>query len=319
MSAVLLVKTSSLGDVIHNLPVVADLHARLPGLAIDWVVEENFAEVVRLHPGVREVLPVAIRRWRRALTSAQTWREAAAFRRALRERHYDQVIDTQGLVKSAIVARLARGRHCGYGAEAARERLAARFYDAPFGIPRNLHAIDRNRWLVAAVMGYGPDGPLNYGIVAPPVLFDWLGQERYAVLLTATSRDDKLWPEAHWLALAATLADAGLSVVLPAGTEAERSRAARLAQNMSRAVLAPSLGLAPLASLLAGAALVVGVDTGLSHLAAAVGVPVLALFCASDPELTGVRRDARTINLGDRGAPPAVAEVIATSMALIGR
>lgn len=319
MPAILLVKTSSLGDVVHNLPVVADLHARLPGVQVDWVVEEGFVELLSLHPGIREVLPVAIRRWRGSLARGTTWRQMAAFRRALAARRYDHVIDTQGLLKSALVARCARGRRCGYGAEAAREPLAARFYDATFGIPRNLHAVERNRWLVAAAIGYDPDGPLDYGIAAPPLAAAWLPARRYAVLLTATSRDDKLWPDEHWLALAAALAGAGFVAVLPAGSPAERDRAARLAAGMDEAVPAPPLGLAALAGLLAGAALVVGVDTGLTHLAAAVGVPVIALFRASDPALTGVRRDARALNLGERGAPPAVAEVVSAALRLAGR
>jgi heptosyltransferase-1 len=317
MSSVLLVKTSSLGDVVHNLPVVTDIRRRMPGVSVDWVVEEALADIPRLHPGVRHVVPVAVRRWRRTPFSAATWREVSAFKHALRDEQYACVIDTQGLIKSALVARLARGRHCGYAAEAAREPLAARFYDATYVIPRNVHAVERNRWLAAAVLDYPPDLPLDYGIAPPPLAADWLPQGAYAVLLTATSRDDKLWPDAHWLALAAALAEQGLACVLPAGSDAERARARRLAQNMRRALAAPPLSIRDIAGLLAGARLVVGVDTGLTHLATAAGRPVIALFSGSDPRLTGVWREKGATNLGQIAAPPAPDEVIAAAHALL--
>jgi heptosyltransferase-1 len=314
---ILLVKTSSLGDVVHNLPVVSDLQRRLPGLAIDWVVEEAFAAIPRLHPAVRRVIPVAVRRWRKALTAPATWREMGAFRRQLRGEAYDAVLDTQGLVKSALVAALARGRRLGYAREAAREPLAARFYDRTFVIPKNLHAVERNRWLAAAALGYAADLPLDYGIAAEPLAGEWLPTKPYAVLLTATSRADKQWPAAGWLALADWLGRRGLACVLPAGSAAERQTAAALARDMTGGVAAPPLGIAELAGLFAGAALVVGVDTGLTHLAAALGRPTLGLYGATDPLLTGVHAGANAINLGGAGQPPAPDEVIAGAERLL--
>jgi len=166
---ILLVKTSSLGDVVHNLPVASDVRARFPEARIDWVVEEGFADIPRLHPAVGRVIPVAVRRWRRALFSADTWRELRAFRDSVRAERYDLVLDTQGLIKSALLARQAPGKLAGYAAEAAREPLAARFYDAAYVIPKNLHAVERNRWLAAAALGYEPNLPLDYGIAAAPL------------------------------------------------------------------------------------------------------------------------------------------------------
>lgn len=317
MPSILLVKTSSLGDVVHNLPVASDILRRLPGAVVDWVVEETFADVPRLHPGVREVIPVALRRWRRGPLAIDTWREVGAFRHALRDTHYDFVIDTQGLLKSALLTRMAHGRRCGYAAEAAREPLAARFYDETFAIPRGVHAVERNRWLAAAALGYPPEGPLDYGIVAPGLAASWLPPAPYAVLLTATSRADKQWPDSHWLAIGADLAARGIAAVLPGGNPAERGHAARLAQNMRRAVAAPWLGLTEMAALLGGAALVAGVDTGLTHLATALARPVIAVFSASDPQLTGVYRETGALNLGRAGAPPGADEVAAAIDALL--
>ncbi len=311
---ILLVKTSSLGDVIHNLPVVTDLRAHFPGAAIDWVVEEGFADIPRLHPGVRRVIPVALRRWRKSLLAPATWREINAFRAALKERSYDLVIDTQGLLKSALIARMARGRRCGYAAMAAREPLAARFYDAAFEVPKELHAVLRNLRLAALAAGYAAAPAPDYGIAAPPApTFDRVS----AILLTATSRDDKLWPQDRWIEVGRGLHERGLACLLPAGSTAERERAARIAQAIPGAGVLPPMRLAELAGQLAAARIVIGVDTGLVHLAAALGRPVLALFSASDPALTGVLASTPAVNLGRRGQPPDVGEVLAAAAALL--
>lgn len=304
--SILLVKTSSLGDVIHNLPVATDIHRHLPGCRIDWLVEDSFEHIPRLHPAVSEVIPVAIRRWRKRLLARETWVEIARLRRKLASRHYDLVLDSQGLLKSALLARLARGPHAGYAAAAAREPIAARFYDTTYVIPRNVHAVERNRWLAAAAVGYPPEGRLNYGLRPPALDADWLPPGPYCVLLTATSRDDKLWPESDWLALGRWLHAQGLRALLPGGSAVERARAQRLASGIPDAIAVPPLGLPHLAALLSGARLAVGVDTGLTHLAAAVGTPTLAIYCASVPELTGVLATTPYRNLGAAGAPPSL-------------
>lgn len=317
MRSILLVKTSSLGDVVHNLPVASDIRARFPQARIDWVVEESFADIPRLHPAVGRVIPVAVRRWRRNLLSAATWRELRAYRAAVRAETYDLVLDTQGLIKSALMARQARGPRAGYAAEAAREPFASRFYDAAYVIPKNLHAVERNRWLAAAALGVEPDLPLDYGIAAAPLAAPWLPAAPYCVLLTASSRADKLWPEADWLALAAALNARSLACVLPGGSAEERERAARLASGMANAVAAPPMAIAALTQLLAGARIVVGVDTGLSHIAAALGRLTLCLFSGSRPELTGVHAGATAVNLGAAGAPPTADEAIAAARELL--
>jgi len=320
---ILLIKTSSLGDVVHNLPVVTDLRAHFPEAGIDWVVEESFADIARLHPGVRRVIPVALRRWRKSLLTEDTWREMRAFRATLQTEKYDLVIDTQGLLKSALIARMARGRRCGYDASSAREPMAARFYDAAFEVPKNLHAVARNRRLASLAAGYAASAAPDYGIAASsapshqgiPLRITFRGTE--AILLTATSRDDKLWAEDSWIAAGRALHERGLTCLLPAGSATERERATRIAQAIPGAVALPPLSLPELAAQLADACIVIGVDTGLVHLAAALGRPTLALFCASDPGLTGVVASTPAINLGSRGRPPSVEHVLAAALPLL--
>ena len=320
MPRILFVKTSSLGDVVHNCPAVSDIARCIPGAVIDWVVEESFAEVAALHGAVRRVIPVAIRRWRGELFSSGTWSEFGQFRRALRGERYDAVIDSQGLVKSALVAALARGPKHGFDRRSVREPLAARLYDKRHGVPAELHAVERNRLLAAAALGYALEGDCDYGLRATdqsPIQ----AREPFALLLTMTSREDKLWPEEHWRALGATLEARGIHCLLPWGSDEERRRCARIASAIRGAVVPRHMTLAELARLARKAKCVVGVDTGLAHLAVALGVPVVGLYGGSDPALTGlyasgIAGEARVRSIGGIGKPPAVGDALAALEAL---
>jgi heptosyltransferase-1 len=317
MPRILLIKTSSLGDVVHNLPVVADIAAALPGAAIDWVVEESFAAIPQLHPRVSCVLPVAVRRWRRALWNPAVWSELRAFTGTLRAQHYDAVIDTQGLFKSAWIARVANGVRHGLDRKSSREPLGW-FYDQTHHVPWGQHAVERNRRLAAEALGYTLSAPAQYGIAATAQTFDWLDAGRpHAVLLHATSAARKLWPEEHWIELGKALAAQGISSVLPWGTASEQERSSRLAQQIPQAVVPGRLDIAALAALLAQARVVVGTDTGLTHLAGALGVPTIGIYCATDPAATGLYACARGVNLGGIDAAPSAAQVIAAVEGLL--
>lgn len=312
MPKILLVKTSSMGDVIHNLPVVSDIRAHFPEAEIDWVVEESFAGIPALHPGVGDIIPVAVRRWRKNLFSRAVHAEISAFVTRLRSKTYDAVLDTQGLVKSAVITRLAHGARCGFDRQSAREPLAALFYDKTLQVEKNQHAVVRNRLLAGRAFGYSPDDPVNYGIAAPSLALPWLPSGPFVVLLHATSRDDKLWPEAGWIALGAHLAAKGIACVLPWGSAAEQRRSRRLAEKIPLGVVPPALTLGQAATLLSHSIAAVGVDTGLIHLAAALNVPTIAIYCASDPGLTGLHvSSGQAVNLGGAGTPPDTASVIA--------
>ena len=300
----LFVKTSSLGDVVHHLPAVSDAAREIPGAEIDWVLEEAFAGVAAMHGAVRRVIPVALRRWRTRCWQRATWAEIGAFRHAVRAERYDAIVDTQSLVKSALISWSALGARHGMDAASAREPLAARFYDQRHAVPRGLHAVERNRILSAAALRYALEGPLDFGVQVPPADED---AGIYSVFLTMTSRADKLWPEERWIELARAL---GTRVLLPWGSEAERARATRIARALPQANVPARMSLEQLARLFARAQAVVGVDTGLTHLAAAVGARAVGIYCGSDPTLTGLYGSARATNVGALGRAPTAPEVL---------
>ncbi|MCC6889578.1 MAG: lipopolysaccharide heptosyltransferase I [Hyphomicrobiales bacterium] len=306
--AVLFVKTSSLGDVVHHMPALTEARTRRPDCRFAWVVEEDFAPLVRLHPAVGDVIPVASRRWRRSLPGPALWRELAQFKRTLRAQAYDVVVDSQGLLRSALIARAARGPRHGYDAASIRERMATLFYDVRHPVARGAHAIARNRVLTGLALGYAPEGPPDYGLdrsaLAPPA------SAPYAVLLHATAQPGKEWPLPRWIDLARALNGLNIRAVLPWGNAREHRRSRAIALALPCASIPDRQPLDRLARLLAGASLVAGVDTGLLHLAAALGVPLAAIFVASDPVLTGPVGRGPIATLGGRGAMPSSAEVI---------
>ncbi|MGH8799188.1 MAG: lipopolysaccharide heptosyltransferase I [Casimicrobiaceae bacterium] len=310
MSRALIIRPSSLGDIVHALPIVHDIRQHRPGIAIDWVAEESFAALVAMHRGVDRVMPVALRRWRHRLFDRATWREARAFRRELARDRYDAVLDLQEQVKGALIAWLARGPVHGPDRASTREAAATLAHRHHHRIDPAQHLIDRCRQLAAGAFGYASDGPPHFDLAPPPLLA--APRTPYAVFVHATSRADKLWPDAHWRTLIAHFTQAGIAVLLPWGTSEEAGRSARLAAGIAGAAVADRRELPELAALLAGAEVVCGVDTGLVHLAAALNTPTVALFVATDPALAGVAcASPRARDLGSAGSSPAPAAVIA--------
>ncbi len=309
MSDILFIKTSSLGDVIHHMPAVSDARRHRPQARIGWVVEEAFAPLVRLHRrgGQRHsgrVAPLA----RGAVQPGDVARVCAHSGKRCAAQPHETVIDAQGLLRSALVTWLARGRKHGYDRDSVRERAASWFYDEHHHVDRSLHAITRNRMLTGQALGYAPDGPPDFGLDRAALMSG--EPTREAVLLHATARPEKEWPVAHWIALGQALAASGNTVVLPWGNETERRRSAEIAAAVPNATVPDLQPLDDVARLIARAAFVVGVDTGLLHLAAALGVPLVAIFVgtragAARSAWIGQDRDrrrARRHAVGRRGA-----------------
>jgi heptosyltransferase-1 len=295
---ILIVKLSSFGDVIHSFPAITDLKAARPDIEIEWLVEEAFAPFVTLHPGVTKVHTLAFRCLRRPATSwprlaVEIWRLGLA----LRAREYDLVVDLQGLMKSALPARLA-GPVSGLDAGSAREPAAARVYRRRFAVSREMHAVERTRRLLAAAVGYTvPATPGDFGLaVTGPAEAGLALPRRYATVMHAASWPTKLWPEESWRALLPRIAAEGRGVVFPWGNAAEKATAERLAAGIDGAVVLPRvLAGTELAQVLAGAELAVGLDSGLMHLSAALGVPGIWLYGPTDPGLTGPYGPGQTV------------------------
>ena len=282
---VLLVKMSSLGDIVHTLPAVDD--AVRHGVRFDWVVEENYRAVPASVPGVDRVLEIALRRWRRAPVASRG--ELGEFRTRLREACYDKVLDAQGLLKSALVSCWAKaGERVGFDAASVRERASVLAYHRGIPVPRNWHAIDRTRRLFAQALGYGlPEGEPAFGLGVAPADEGTL-PDNALVLAHGTTWRTKHWPEAFWSDLGRLATQNGLVPVLP-WTPGERDRAQRIAANAPGARLCPPMDLDAVLRLLRVCRGIVGVDSGLAHLGAAIGRPTVMLFGPTDATRTGCR------------------------------
>ena len=302
---VLLVRLSSMGDLIHTLPAVEDLARMCPQVELHWLSEAGFADIARLHPFVRKVHVLRWRQWRKQLTQADTWREISNLKQALRQEQFDFVLDSQGLFKSALFARMAAAPVKGLDAASAREAGASWFYQQKFSVQKGLDAVLRNRLLFAQVFSYELPADLKFGVKVPPegALQDL--QSPYYVALHATSRDSKLWRQQNWLNLMQKLHDRdGAQIYLPWGNPAEQARAQEMAAALPFAHVCDKMNLLQAAYLLQGAAGVIGVDTGLLHLANALDKPLVGVYTDTDPAKTGVQTSAVASNLGGVGQMP---------------
>ena len=321
---ILLVRVSSLGDVLHNLPMVADILRHHPDARIDWVVEEGYVSLVRLNPHVRKVIPFALRRWKKGLKDKAVRAEVRAFFRDLRAEQYDYVFDTQGLIKTGLVMAAARVRPGGQkigmanGTEDSGYEGASRiFHTRSIPVALRTHAVQRGREIAAAALGYAADTPPDFGLPAPDPAKrpDWMPAADYAVFFHGTARDAKKWAPANWIALGQALAP--MTILLPWGSPKEKEEAERLAAVLPNARVLPKLSMMDAVELARHAALAVGVDTGLTHIAAAFVRPTVEIYGDSPRWKTEGNWSPRIVNLGDTGRPPSSDEVIAAARRLL--
>jgi len=325
---ILIVRTSSLGDLVHMLPAMSDIARHVPDARIDWIVEEAFADIPRWHPAVNEVIKVAHRRWRKAWWSAPVRAERRALAQRLRSEPYDIVLDMQALMKSAWLVRQTRGVRHGLDWRSAREPLASLFYNVRHRVEFWQPAVQRQRKLAGLVFGYQPEGKPDFGLEAFAREAEQARQNAgieaaggrvylggndpgYAVIMPSASRDDKLWPEDDWRAVFRRLREAGCTLRLLAGNPQEADRARLLVAGMEGVEVMPRMSLTDVARLLAGSRMMVGLDSGLTHLAAALGRPTIGIYRASTPVRTPLVGSNYTASLGDRGASPSRGAVMA--------
>jgi heptosyltransferase-1 len=339
---ILLVKLSSLGDVLHNLPIVWDLRARLPDAQIDWVVEEGYVHL--LEPllskngfrGIDRIIPFGLRRWKKNLLQLGTWKQFFVFKRQLQAVSYDYIIETQGLLKSALVCSLAKKNPHAVIAGLANatefsgyEPIARSFYNQSVQVPTQCHAVDRSRWVMSSAL----DWPLLERSQAPQFYpedytrsldgasikaFEKMGAP-YVLCFHSTAREAKRWSNDHWVSLGKALASRGYQVVLPWGNATEKAVSQLLAQQIPGAIVPAAFSIEAAFSIVAGAALTVGVDTGLTHLAAVLGKPTVEIYCDSPCWKTEGYWSNKIRNLGDIQRPPTAAQVIDASLELLAQ
>jgi heptosyltransferase-1 len=289
---VLIVKVSSLGDIIHTLPAVTDAKRANRRLQFDWVVEENFVEVPAWHPAVDRVIPVAMRRWRKGILNTLRNGEFAKFKQDLKREHYDLIIDAQGLIKSGVISRLAKGLTVGLSNSTIKEPLATLFYNKMYSVPRDEHAVQRVRELFSRALNYPlhdqDRARVDYGLDLTRIGIDPTSHNRgNLIFLHGTTWETKHWPQSYWRELARLATKQSYTVSLPWGNEREKERAEAIAKGINGVSVLPRQNLTGMARHIAAADAVVGVDTGLCHLAAALGTPTLTLFGPTNPGLSG--------------------------------
>lgn len=307
---ILIVRTSSLGDLVHMLPAITDIHNAYPTAQIDWVVEESFAQIPAWHPAIHTVIPVAHRRWRKQWWAAQSKQERAQFKKRLRQTDYDMVLDMQALLKTVWITRLARGVKHGLDWKSAREPLCSLFYDIKHQVEFWQPAITRQRLLASLAFHYDIVGAPDYGLQK---ITQAVTPEPIAMIMPSASRDDKLWPEKSWHQVFDYLQEQGLGLRLLAGNDNEAQRAQALIAGRANAVVLPRMGLTEVAHELAKAQIMVGLDSGLTHLSAALERPTIGIYKASTPVRTPLISSAYTASLGDRGQEPS-AEVVLSAI-----
>ncbi|MET3118569.1 heptosyltransferase-1 [Undibacterium sp. GrIS 1.8] len=317
---ILLIRVSSLGDVLHNMPIVDDLLRHFPDAQIDWVVEEAYVHLVKLNPGVRQIFAFALRRWRKSLFTSQTRQEIKHFFTQLREQEYDLVLDTQGLLKTGIIMGMARitstGKKIGLanGTEGSGyEGISRIFHTDSVAVDRRTHAVLRGRLVAAYAGGYTVDTPACFGLnklyTESQPRPAWMPSKPYAVFFHGTAGASKKWPQDHWVQLATKLQSSDMLILLPWGSAAEKAEAEQMASRIPDAITLPKLSMQDAIILAQAARIAIGVDTGLTHIAAAYETPTIEIYCDSPRWKTEGNWSDKIINLGDQGAPASVIEV----------
>lgn len=285
-----------MGDVIHCLPALSDAKTQRPEIIFDWVVEESFSAIPEASQYVDVVYKVALRRWRKNLFSLDVWREIFQFRKLIKSKKYDLVIDAQGLIKSGLIAAMAHGPVCGFDRRSARESIASYFYQIKYFVDSDQHAVDRIRLLFSLSLSLAsPKDSLNYGLASPR-----LQNSKRILLVHGSSWKSKEWPLEYWIKLAGLLRNYGWTPCATWGNQEEENRVHKIADRVPDLDLIKKTSLAELIKEMGTVRAAVVVDTGLGHLAAAMDIPVVSIYGATDPDLTGIKSDS-FINLHEDG------------------
>ncbi len=320
MKKLLLIKTSSMGDLIHTFPALTDLSRNCQGeYEITWVVEESFVDIAKMHPMTKKVIVFGSRRWKKNIFKRETWQEFNTFKKQLRSEKWDLIVDCQGLFKSAMITKLAAQKGkiptYSYSKASIRDPFAARFYDHGYSVEKGLTAIERNRQLFGKIFNYTPAPLADFGIQHWNEISELTPEHPFAALIHGTSAENKEWPEEKWVAIGHWLSEKGLISILFWGNAREHERAIRMAEQIPNAIVMPRVSIQEAGLILSKASLIIAVDTGFAHLANTQDRPVIGLFLGSHANYAGViptEQNPHAVNLGGKGENPEVSEVIQT-------
>lgn len=281
---ILIIKTSSLGDIIQTLPALTDAGKIFPDIQFDWVVEEAFQDIPKLHPLVNNVIPVAMRRWRKNIFRSLLNGEIKKFKQKIQSKKYDLIIDAQGLIKSGLITKMAIGKKIGLDKQSLTEPLARFFYDDEVTVDLQKHAIFRMRSIFAGALHYSFDAEnIDYGISIKPN--DQYSKKPSILFLHGTTWPSKHWPDEHWIALAKLLKND--PILIPWSNDQEKKRAELISAQSENAIILPKMRLSDLAAIIADGKFCIGIDSGLAHLAAAFNVPTITLYGPTNPKRIG--------------------------------
>lgn len=284
---VLIIKTSSMGDIIHTLPALTDASSAIPGIRFDWLVEDAFADIPSWHPAVDRIIPVSLRKWRKGIFSSDSLKGWKALRKQLQETEYDLILDAQGLVKSAFLSFFAKGLRAGLNFKSARESLASFAYQKKVEVNFYQHAIVRMRSLFSLALDYPlPQTPPDFNLQRQAFSHS-TSEENYLVFLFGTTWTSKQWPEHYWSELANLAGQAGYRCKISGYSADEIEQANRIAGRSPFVDSLPRMNISGMTELLAKAKAVVAVDTGFAHLSAALDIPTVSIYGATNPGYTG--------------------------------
>ncbi|CAL1328984.1 lipopolysaccharide heptosyltransferase RfaC [Candidatus Providencia siddallii] len=286
---VLLIKTSSMGDIIHCLPALTDAKKIIPNIKFDWVIEKDYSQIPTWHNATKNIFIAPIRQWRKNLFSTKVKIERNIFYKKLQKTYYDAIIDAQGLLKSVFfVTRFSNGIKHGYDFYSITEKLASFFYNQKHYIKKQQHAVERIRQLFAKSLKYKYKNTKgDFNIINFFSKLTNKTSKPYIIFLHSTTRKNKHWPENHWRELIFNIKKLNIKIKLPWSNTYEQQRAFRLAKDFNFVNILPKMTLIEIGQQIFNAKAIVSVDTGLSHLASALNIPNITIFGPTNPKLIG--------------------------------
>lgn len=298
---ILIIRLSAIGDIFHTLTILPDIRKVFKDVQIDWLVDESFVEVTKLSPLIENVIPIPLKKWKKSKLSYLP--NLIKYKKSLPKVNYDYIIDTQSLIKTALLSKfLFNGEIYGLDRKSAREPLASLFYDYKYNVNQDNVAVIRLRGLIAKIFNLNHNlRKFSFDVKTKPYLPNF--DSKYVLFLHGTSKENKKWAIDNWVELSQWIisnTDKQIVVTHSNDSEYQFTKDLKDKLNSSRLTIIDKLKFAEFADVVKHASLVVGVDTGFTHLANLLHIPTIAIYQASDPNYVGMLESAIAKNLGNK-------------------